>query len=67
MLECKYHELYTPLYTQRTAITAGEHEPTDVEAEWPSDSEDEEEGLAEEVGDNLSSPTAADINKFSLR
>jgi len=48
-LECKYHELYTPIYVQRTAITNGDHEPTDVEAEWPSDSEDEEEGLSEEV------------------
>jgi len=53
VLECKYHELYSPLYTQRTAITAGEHEPTDVEAEWPSDSEEEEEGLAEEVKEKV--------------
>jgi len=48
-LECKYHELYTPIYTKRTTITTGDHEPTDVEAEWPSDSEDEDEGLSEEV------------------
>jgi len=48
-LECKYHELYTPIYKKRTEITKGDHEPTDVEAEWPSDSEDEEEGLSEEV------------------
>jgi nucleosome assembly protein 1-like 1 len=48
-LECKYHELYTPIYTKRTTITKGDHEPTDVEAEWPSDSEDEEEALAEDV------------------
>merc|ERR1712088_566975 len=27
----------------------GDHEPTDAEAEWPSDSEDEDEGLSEEV------------------
>ena len=48
-LECKYHELYTPIYTKRTTITTGDHEPTDAEAEWPSDSEDEDEGLSEEV------------------
>jgi len=48
-LECKYHELYTPIYEKRTTITKGDYEPTDVEAEWPSDSEDEEEGLSEEV------------------
>ena len=65
MLECKYHELYSPLYTQRTAITAGEHEPTDVEAEWPSDSEEEEEGLAEEVGSYIQTETG--LTKFSLR
>ena len=48
-LECKYHELYTPIYSKRTTITTGDHEPTDAEAEWPSDSEDEDEGLSEEV------------------
>ena len=42
-LECKYHELYTPIYSKRTTITTGDHEPTDAESEWPSDSEDEEE------------------------
>merc|ERR1712004_801685 len=36
-------------YTKRTTITTGDHEPTDAEAEWPSDSEDEDEGLSEEV------------------
>ena len=49
-MECKYHELYTPIYSKRTTITTGDHEPTDAEAEWPSDSEDEDEGLSEEVG-----------------
>lgn len=48
-LECKYHELYTPIYSKRTTITTGDHEPTDAESEWPSDSEDEDEGLSEEV------------------
>ena len=48
-MECKYHELYTPIYSKRTTITTGDHEPTDAESEWPSDSEDEDEGLSEEV------------------
>jgi len=48
-LECKYHELYTPIYNKRTTITKGDYEPTDAESEWPSDSEDEDEGLSEEV------------------
>jgi len=47
-LECKYHDLYTPIYARRALVTKGEHEPTEEEAEWPSDSE-EEEGLAEDV------------------
>jgi len=42
-LECKYHKLYTPIYTRRGSITRGEHEPTDQEAEWPSEDEDDEE------------------------
>ena len=28
-LECKYHELYTPLYAKRTLIANGEYEPTE--------------------------------------
>ena len=28
-LECKYHELYTPLYDKRTLIASGEYEPTE--------------------------------------
>lgn len=32
-------------------IVSGDVEPTDQECEWPSD--DEEEGLAEEVGEKL--------------
>merc|ERR1719412_453040 len=42
-LECKYHELYNPLYEKRTKITKGEYEPNDEECEWPSDSEDEDD------------------------
>jgi len=44
-LEIKYHKLHSPLYAKRAAITDGNHEPTDVEAEFPladTDSEDED-------------------------
>merc|ERR1712018_330356 len=41
-LECKYHEMYQPLYDQRAKITKGDYEPNDDECEWPSDEEDDE-------------------------
>jgi len=50
-LECKYHTLYQPLYSKRTQITKGEHEPTEEECDFPSDSEDEEAELSEDVKD----------------
>jgi len=50
-LECKYHTLYEPHYTKRTQITKGDYEPTEEESEWPSDSEDEEDELSEDVKD----------------
>jgi len=50
-LECKYHDLYTPLYQKRTQITKGDYEPTEEECDFPSDSEDEEAELSEEVKD----------------
>ncbi|CAH1971730.1 unnamed protein product [Acanthoscelides obtectus] len=40
-LECKYHQMYVPLYEKRNAIVNGGHEPTDEEAQWPSDLEDD--------------------------
>merc|ERR1712165_331828 len=39
-LECKYHEMYLPLYEKRSKITKGEHEPNDDECNWPSDDEE---------------------------
>merc|ERR1712045_107950 len=42
-LECKYHEMYLPLYEKRSKVTKGEHEPNDEECQWPSDDEDDEE------------------------
>jgi len=50
-LECKYHEQYLPLYKKRSQITKGEYEPTEEECDFPSDSEDEENELSEEVKD----------------
>ena len=52
-LECKYHELYTPLYEKRAQITKGMYEPTDTECEWPSDDEEDDEDLAGEVKDKI--------------
>ncbi|CAH1996220.1 unnamed protein product [Acanthoscelides obtectus] len=40
-LECKYFKKYIPLYEKRDNIVNGIYEPTDEEAQWPSDDEDE--------------------------
>jgi len=50
-LECKYHELYQPLYQKRSTITKGEYEPNDDECQWPSDDEEGEEDLAKDMKD----------------
>merc|ERR1719260_395759 len=50
-LECKYHKLHMPLLQKRTLITKGEYEPTEEQCDFPSDSEDEEAELSEEVKD----------------
>merc|ERR1719433_286070 len=50
-LECKYHEIYRPLYDQRSKITKGDYEPNDDECQWPSDDEGE------------SKPSAKPLNK----
>jgi nucleosome assembly protein 1-like 1 len=42
-LECKYHELYKPLYDSRAKITKGDYEPSETECDWPSDDEEDEE------------------------
>merc|ERR1712018_793626 len=49
-LECKYHDLYTPLYEKRAQISKGAYEPTEAECDWPSDDGDE---LAEEIKDKV--------------
>ncbi|PSN38990.1 Nucleosome assembly protein 1-like 4 [Blattella germanica] len=43
LLECKYHKLYTPLYEKRGEVISGQYEPNDVECEWESDEEKEDE------------------------
>merc|ERR1712242_447721 len=50
-LECKYHEMYLPLYEKRSKITKGEHEPNDDEYNWPSDDEEDDEELAGDMKD----------------
>merc|ERR1719220_3271712 len=50
-LECKYHDMYKPLYDQRAKITKGEYEPNEDECEWPSDDEEDEEELAGDMKD----------------
>merc|ERR1712112_422433 len=50
-LECKYHEMYKPLYEQRGRITKGEYEPSDDECQWPSDDEEEDKELAGDMKD----------------
>merc|ERR1711971_1531379 len=62
-LECKYHTLYEPHYTKRTQITKGDYEPTEEESDWPSDSEDEEEELSEDVKDKAKIEDVTDEDK----
>merc|ERR1719230_2179531 len=50
-LECKYHEMYQPLYQKRAGITKGEYEPNDDECQWPSDDEEEDKELAGDMKD----------------
>eukprot|EP00088_Acartia_fossae_P002397 TRINITY_DN10973_c0_g2_i1.p1 TRINITY_DN10973_c0_g2~~TRINITY_DN10973_c0_g2_i1.p1 ORF type:complete len:397 (-),score=151.44 TRINITY_DN10973_c0_g2_i1:236-1426(-) len=50
-LECKYQKIYQPLYDKRTQIVKGNHEPTEEECDFPSDSEDEETQLMSEIKD----------------
>merc|ERR1712062_897322 len=50
-LECKYHEMYKPLYDQRAKITKGEYEPNEDECEWPSDDEEADEPLLHKLTD----------------
>lgn len=42
-LECKYSALFEPLHLKRADIVNGAHEPTDEEADFPSDEEEDED------------------------
>merc|ERR1719245_2153644 len=61
-LECKYHDLYTPLYEKRAQISKGAYEPTEAECDWPSDDDDE---LAEEIKDKVMAYTRLYANPVS--
>jgi len=52
-LECKYHLLYSPHYSQRTKITGGEYEPTEEECDWPSDKEDESDDEEKQISEGV--------------
>lgn len=47
-LECKYNELYMPLYDKRQKITNGAYEPNDDECDFPSDDESDLAGELKE-------------------
>ena len=49
-LECKYAEQYRPLYEKRRDVVAGGIEPTDSDCDWPSDDEEDEEVIVNEMG-----------------
>jgi len=53
-LECKYAQMYQPIYDKRMKIVAGEYEPNDDECDFPSDTEEEDEDkLSEDVKDKV--------------
>ena len=43
-LEAKYQKLYQPFYDKRHDIITGSHEPTDEEAHWSEDEDEEDKG-----------------------
>ncbi|XP_022240989.1 nucleosome assembly protein 1-like 1 isoform X2 [Limulus polyphemus] len=53
ILECKYADLYTPIFEKRNEFINGKVEPTDEECDFPSDSEKEEDELTEELKKNI--------------
>ena len=67
-LEMKYQSMYQPQRDKRKVVVTGEHEPTEDEAQWPSDDEKEEDLCSEakskmkieEVAENKSAPSAED-------
>jgi len=47
-LECKYHQMYIPLYEKRSTVVQGQYEPNDEECDFPSDDEKDED-LSNEI------------------
>lgn len=43
-LELKYAKVYEPMYEKRRTIVSGEYEPTEEEAKWTLDEQEEETG-----------------------
>lgn len=48
-IERKYQDLYQPLSDKRKTIVNGDYEPTDVEADYQSEEEDEDEEMSEKI------------------
>lgn len=47
-LECKYAQLYDPLFIKRSEIVNAKYEPTEEECDFPSDDEEDDEDKPEE-------------------
>ncbi|KAL1110485.1 hypothetical protein AAG570_008013 [Ranatra chinensis] len=60
-LECKYQELYTPLYQRRQLIITGEHEPSKEECEFPSDDDKESDELSNELRTKINIQSNEDV------
>ncbi|CAH1787694.1 unnamed protein product [Owenia fusiformis] len=63
-LECKYATQYAPFMERRKDIVTGGTEPTDSDAEWPSDDEEEDEKAeADKLADDLKDKAAIEDKK----
>jgi len=62
-LECKYHKLHAPLYTQRAAITDAKHEPSEEESAFPlADTDSEDEDRITEINEDGSKKEDKDLD-----
>lgn len=52
-LECKFNNMYQPIFEKRSKIVKGEHNPTDSECDWPSDEEELDENVIKNNKINL--------------
>ncbi|XP_065158357.1 nucleosome assembly protein 1-like 1 isoform X2 [Atheta coriaria] len=62
-LECKYHQLYLPLYEKRQTIISGAYEPNEDECDYHSD-EDEELAKETEEKVKIEDAPAIDVPKM---